>query len=696
MKKSLLFSLVAAALLANDTPTTDTPAASDATAKSEAPAKGETTFNNITVESATLSDVSTEDIKSADTAEALAEQVPSITLVRRSGIANDIILRGQKRDNINVIVDGGKIYGACPNRMDPPTSHIITGNIDSIQVIEGPYDVEHFGTLSGMVNVKTVDPQKGFHGNLSAGVGSFGYMKFAGTLTGGNDTVRALVSATGEWSNQYEDGDGNTFAEQIDNAIAAGQAPASSAFLPSERDRAAYEKKSLMAKLFIDLTDNQELRLGYTANRSDGVLYPNTPMDARYDNSDLYNVTYIATDLGSLSKAFSAEYYYSHVDHPMWTKWRAATAMMGYSVTSHLTSTIQGGTIKNTTPFSDTLDLTVGVDGSLRNWDGIYEKDSTKIGINSIDDADTRNVALFAELEKRYAKAAVKVGLRYDDTGITSGNDTQQDNDYQSVGANIFADYSVTDSLGFFGGIGTASRVPDARELYFYSKPGKKADGTPVPPMEIGTPDLDQTTNYEADLGMKNSYAAFDMKTRLFYSQLKNYIYFNGDKTTNKFVNIDATIYGVELSGTWFLSNALYLDFGAAWLHGEKDEPLEGQKYTTLADVPPLKGNVALNWNYYGNSLATIEGVGAKKWDRIDAENGEQVIDAWAIMNLKVNHRFGEHIGLIAGVDNVFDETYAVSNTYKDLTLLSLDPNGDVMLMNEPGRYFYANVSYNF
>jgi len=35
------------------------------------------------------------------------------------------------------------------------------------------------------------------------------------------------------------------------------------------KDMDAYEKKTLMAKLFWNITDNQELRLSYTANRSD-------------------------------------------------------------------------------------------------------------------------------------------------------------------------------------------------------------------------------------------------------------------------------------------------------------------------------------------------------------------------------------------------------------------------------------------
>lgn len=50
-----------------------------------------------TANSKIVKDVSDEQIKSADLAEALSKNVPSISIVRRSGIANDIILRGQKK-----------------------------------------------------------------------------------------------------------------------------------------------------------------------------------------------------------------------------------------------------------------------------------------------------------------------------------------------------------------------------------------------------------------------------------------------------------------------------------------------------------------------------------------------------------------------------------------------------------------------
>jgi iron complex outermembrane recepter protein len=662
MKKVLLISLAAASLLASEN----------------------AVLEDILVES-TINDVSSQQVQSADTAEVLAKEVPSVSLVRRSGIANDIIVRGQKGDNINVLVDGGKIYGACPNRMDPPVAHIITPNINTITVIEGPYDVEHAGTLSGLVSVNTIDPQKGFHGNFNLGVGSYSALNIGATLTGGNDTVQALVSFSGAFSNQYKDGNGDDFAQQIINNV-PDNAKKGNEYMPKYADNPAYQKKSILTKLNVNVTDHQQLRLSYTGNRSDGILYPTSMMDAQYDNSDLYNVEYTLTDLAAWSKKLDFKYYYSYVDHSMSNEWRrAASPMMGMgTMTNALTDTIQGGTIKNATALTDDTTLTLGLDGYNRNWNGNYEQNGTIYLGPSINDADTQNAAVFAEFQQRFAQADYKIGVRYDNTRIKSGNAALQTNYYQSFGANIFTNYSVSKTLGFFGGIGTASRVPDGKELYFQNKMG----------MYVGTPDLDQTSNVEVDLGMKNTYNAFNLKTRVFYNKLHNYIYYDSSKTMNNYVNIDAKIYGIEFSGSWYLNDFVYFDFNAAAQRGLKDAPLAGQSNVNLADIPPLKGSLALNWNYSANNIASATVMGTNRWSNYDSDNGEQAIPGWSVMNMEVNHHFDRNFGMILGLNNLFNTTYAISNTYDGLTLLS-GANG-TMLMNEPGRNFYANFTFQF
>jgi iron complex outermembrane receptor protein len=142
--------------------------------------------------------------------------------------------------------------------------------------------VEDFGALSADVKIHTVKPKDEFEGEVNLGLGSWGYQKGSFSLSGGvTDNVRVLLTGSTEKSGQYEDGDGNTFAEQVDNYIADNLIPGATpgspeamynmmlnamAYQDQYRDMDAYSKKTMMAKLFWDITDNQELRLSYTAN----------------------------------------------------------------------------------------------------------------------------------------------------------------------------------------------------------------------------------------------------------------------------------------------------------------------------------------------------------------------------------------------------------------------------------------------
>ncbi len=648
----------------------------------------------ITVESTTLSDVSGEEVKSADLAEALAKKVPSVSVVRRSGIANDIILRGQKKDNINILIDDAKVYGACPNRMDPPTSHVLTNNIEGITIIEGPYDVENFGTLSGAVKITTKAPSQELSGEVGVNFGSWGYRKQYATVSGGSDRVRLLISGSNESSEPYEDGDGNDFYEQIANLIEDG-APVDVQYKDQYRNLDAYKKQTLMGKVYADITDKQKLKLSYTANRSDEVLYPSSRMDALYDDSDIFTADYTISDLGSYSKSLDVQYYDSKVDHPMSTFYRVLSGATdsGNEMISALTTRVQGVKIKNTLELSAASHLKLGVDTSKRNWDGTYEKlgmmATTITGRKSIDDVDTINRAIFAEWEMHYSATSVKAGLRYDDTHIeTAGTLGQPDNDYSGISANIFANYQLNESTRLFSGIGRATRVPDARELYFMSSMG-------ITQPEIGTPTLEQTVNTEIDLGLEKRYQNALVKAKVFHSWLKDYIYYNASKTTNVFENIDATIYGASLSGEWFATDQVSLDFGLAWQRGRKDEALAGQTDKDLAEITPLKLNTGLNYDYTARSTARVEVVAADRWDAFDGDNGEQEIAGYSVVNMKVQHMLTRNIELTGGVDNLFDKTYAVTNTYNDLTLLAA-AGGDVMLLNEPGRYMYLNAAYKF
>lgn len=643
----------------------------------------------LVVKGARIEDVSERYVKSADLADGLFRNRADVFLVRRSGIANDVILRGLKKDNINVLIDGGKIYGACPNRMDPPTSHVLNNNVDAVEINEGPYDVENFGTLGGSVSITTRAPEPGFHGNVDLNLGRWNYRKGAAALSGGNDSVQALVSFSHEESDQYEDGDGHTLAEQLTEQ----GAPAKFLYQPSEEDRKAYKKRTMLAKVDWAPAANQHLELGYTANRSEDVLYPNSPMDALEDDSDLFNLTYTLSDLGTWSRELELKVYDSRVWHPMSNRYRAAAGPGGANERQNrMHSRISGLRIRNRMGLAGG-DLAFGLDTSRRNWDGEYRGRGMNAGITgiaSIDDVDTDNLGLFAEYDKDLGRLALRLGARWDHTRIEPGTSTLPDNDYNALNAFVFGTWGLNDDWRLFGGLGVAHRVPDARELYFRTAPMME-----MPSMLAGTPDLDQVRNTELDLGAELDREGLYLKAKLFHSWLGNFIFYNASRAMHRFENQDARLYGLSLDGNLDLGSSLTLEFGIAWQRGKKDDPLTGQHDTDMPEIPPLKGNLALGWHYQDGGLLRAELVAADAWSDYDAENGEQALPGWAVVNLSLRHQFGDHLVLLGGVDNLFDRTYAVSNTYKDMTLVA-DGTGDVLLLNEPGRYWYANLSWRF
>jgi len=646
------------------------------------------------VDTEVIKDVSGEDIESGDLADALFKQSPSVALSRRSGIANDIVVRAQRKDNINVTIDGAKVHGACPNRMDPPISHILTNNVDYIEINEGPFSVEDFGALSADVKIHTIKPTEEFEGEVNLGFGSWGYKKGSFALSGGiTDNVRVLLTGSMEEGEQYEDGDGNDFVGQIQREIDAGNVMMGGQYQAQYQDMDAFSKKTLMGKLFWDITDNQELRLSYTANRSDDVLYPSTPMDALYDDSDIFNVEYVGKDLGVYSKELNIQFYHSEVDHPMSNMYRNSSLSnpmmpgMPNEITHALTSEMQGAKLSNSFEM-DNHTITAGLDYSKRNWDGEFYRNGMFM-LTSISDVDTENYAFFLKDKITMDKLVVDLGLRYDDTEITSENPNQPKNDYNELNGYVLATYNADENAKYYAGFGKSSRVPDARELYLIM-PG-------MPPRTVGTPDLHNTVNYEFDIGAEKKYDNATVKAKAFYSMLDDFIAYNADRTFNNLENVDATIWGFELSGTYIATDSLYFDYGMSYQRGEKDQPLTGQTDKDMPEIPPFKFNGAINYDYDDTLALRAEVIASDDWTHFDADNGEQELDAYGVLNLKGTKNFGNHFELVVGVDNLFDSTYAVTNTYKDITLLpttGVDTN--IMLLNEPGRYIYTNLKYKF
>ena len=147
-----------------------------------------------------------------DIGEAL-QNVSGLSSVRKGAIANDIVLRGFQRDNLNVFLDGVRLHGGCPSRMDPPSFHFDFAEVESITIIKGPYDLSNPGSLAGMIDAISKTPKSGPAANLNLSYGSFNYLDASATASYGGEKFDGLLGYAHKSSDVPESGDGKLLTD---------------------------------------------------------------------------------------------------------------------------------------------------------------------------------------------------------------------------------------------------------------------------------------------------------------------------------------------------------------------------------------------------------------------------------------------------------------------------------------------------
>ncbi|OYV46392.1 MAG: hypothetical protein B7X12_05270, partial [Halothiobacillus sp. 20-53-49] len=147
----------------------------------------------------------------------VTDQLASIAGVwssRKSGHGNDLIIRGQRNNQINTWLDGASIQGACPNRMDPPTSFGTLIGYDRVIVDKGVNSLQYGaggsgGTIRMERDTAALAEQTGVHGKIDYSLNSNGL-----NGQGGADVLasngQAYLRAIGSMANgsNYTDGNG--------------------------------------------------------------------------------------------------------------------------------------------------------------------------------------------------------------------------------------------------------------------------------------------------------------------------------------------------------------------------------------------------------------------------------------------------------------------------------------------------------
>jgi iron complex outermembrane receptor protein len=620
-----------------------------------------------------------------DVGEALTK-LEGIWKIRKGGIANDVVLRGFYRDNINVLIDDDRVYGACPNRMDPPAFHVDFSQVERIEVIKGPFDVRHQGSMAGLVNIITKKPEKGFHLKLNASAGSFNFINLSPVVSYADDKLGILVGYSYRYSKPYKDGDGKKITEYAN-------------YKPQFMNSKAFEINTYWTKLGFKPIKNHSVEFSYTKQDARHVLYPYLRMDAIYDKTDRFNMNYQIDGISDTLKSLKFHLYYTKVDHLMNSRYRTGMFMQ-----TDAKSKTYGGRLE-----ANLGDLTLGFEAYKRNWDAVTFLQALGFDQSSIPDVDTESFGLYGEYKRNLSdKLRLVAGLRLDTTKTKADSSkantdlyydykntrsTSKTDTYPSGNVQLF--YELQKGTELFVGLGHSVRVPDAQERYFaLRRPAMVGSDW------VGNPELKPSRNTELDLGIKHSTDKALIKATAFYSFVQDYITVHNQSKVNNvsgtpnsqarsYENVDAQFFGGEVDLRLSLTQELFLFGGMSYVQARKEtKPEKNIRSSKVAEIPPLKTRLALRYDkgiYFGE----VETILSATQNRVDTDLNEQKTSGYGVVNVKVGGNF-KGFTITAGIDNLFDKKY-----FEHLSYLR-DPFATGVKVPEPGRTFYVNASYTF
>jgi iron complex outermembrane receptor protein len=616
-------------------------------------------------------------------------RMPGLAKVRKGAIANDIVLRGMQRDNINVLIDGGRIYGACPNRMDSPAFHVDFSEIERIEITKGPFDIENQGSLGGLVNIVTLKPEKGFHLSAILAGGTAAYINPSLNISYGGNTLSGAFGFSLRSSAPYLDGAGRRFTETAN-------------YLSDQLDSRAFGVGTAWGKLYLTPRDAEKIEIAYTRQQADTIFYPGLLMDSPWDNADRLGATWTRQKLTGIIENFQIHVYASRVRHWMTDELRTSGlgTPRGYSMGTQADTQVLG--LKAETSLKG---FHIGIEGVRRNWNASTMMAKMSYATQaSIPNVDSSMLGAFIARDWDIGSdLQLRAGARFDQTQTTADSSLANTNLYFAYhstrstsrtdtfpSASIRLTWKPAPRLELSGNLGRTVRIPDPAERYFTLK----RTGSDW----VGNPDLLPTRNIGVDMKATWHFKMGSIGGSVFYQSLADWIaLINQPRVISQpgvvnamarsYTNTDARLWGAEAEFSFAFTPRLFAAGNLSWVRGEKNiDPARHITSANLGEVPPFSSRLYVRYDS-GHVYGEVEGIITGAQNRVDADLLEPATPGWQILNLRLGTTFHD-FRIQAAVDNVFDRLYS------EHLANARDPFRTGARVYEPGRRFIITAIY--
>lgn len=602
-------------------------------------------------------------------------RMEGVNIIRRGAFGMEPTLRSYSAGQINMMVNGMRMYGACTDKMDPVSSYIEPVNLNKLQVNHGAGSSVAGSTVGGTINFElkeaSFNDKKRPNVNLYTQLSSVNLATNSGfNVNLNNKNIATRFSGAYRKANNYLNGYGN------------------------EVKFTAYEKFNINSNTVVKAGKKSTFLIDLIYDKGLNIGYPALPMDVSLAEAFIGSVTHRMAIAKLNNAMIETKVYYNQVSHYMDDTKRPETVihmdMPGWSNTK--------GFYSNFTYTKKRHDLTIRIDGHnayTRADMTMYPLNEKEMFMQTLPGNQLYNLGAALQYKYHFNKkyyAGFTTREDYfkqkaiDEVGILQwagfGFDVSEtrSNWLNNTGVNIGRDVKNWQSMVT---VASGSRLPTSNErmgFYLFNR----ADGYDY----IGKYDLSPEQSLQVEY--KNTFMVkkVALSATLFYHHINNYIYSYvvqdysamtiGARGVKTYQNIGyATLMGFE-SSVKFKVYKFWYQGNVRYTRGDLSNGLAMQQ------VPPLKALSALRYQYK-QFQAQVEHAFAATQNRINTQFGEINTGSWHTFATRASY-------MVKTKTSVIQFNLAIENVFNKYFREHLDWGK----IPQPGRNFTIGLNYYF
>ncbi|MCL6244491.1 TonB-dependent copper receptor [Acinetobacter sp. ANC 7200] len=610
------------------------------------------------------------------------KSIVGFSAIKNGGTNADPTFRGMFGSRIKILTDGTENLGACPSRMDSPTSYISPESYDRISVIKGPQTVQYANTGSAATVLferkpEQLDADKNYRGQAGVMIGSYGRLDHNVEAAVGDEHKYVRLNASRSVADSYQDGDSNT--------------------VPSDWER-------WNTDLALGWTPNEDTWVELTGGKADGeAVYAGRSMDGSQFARESLGLRVEKKNATEVIKKIEAQVNYSFNDHVMDNfslREFQPSGMMNMPMASNVARRTLNARMAVTHEW-DKIDFVTGIDTqnnehSIRKGMRNSYKDKARET-----DMKFQSYGGFGEVSYQLSDNNKLVsGLRLDQVQVkderaaskASGYNTELNETLPSAFIRFENKHPEHDNGKTYIGLGYVERMPDYWEL-FSPKHGNAGTTNTFNGIET-------EKTLQLDVGYQHQHGALNSWVSAYAGLVNDYILTSYKPGTGMMGgmeahsrNIDATIAGAEAGIGYQFTDAIQADVSAMYAWGENTTD-----NTPLPQISPLEARVNLRYIQDNYTLGALWRV-VDGQNRISPNQGNivgydlQKSAGFGTLSLNGTYHIDEGVDVSVGVDNLLNKTYTEHlNKLGDAgTGLAADEQ-----FNNIGRNYWARISMKF